>query len=401
MQAMYKLSAALVVAGLAALLAACGDDDNGGGKATPTSTATAAPTATPTPVPCDLPPPFCGGDFPLNTAMTTAYGPAWADVTLEATNFMPCFGPYALCFYANCDVSADGKVSSCPCYESFGPSFVLINGILNADLYEQTVAQCGADGAGCQAINSSPACTAINRGDFYGDAARVSTFSFYLATEEHIGITNCTDPGLYAGCMTAPCDGPTMTNPDGTVSITCDCPNHTGPYQLGTFDQKCDDSPRAWSAAYNPSVTLPDPCDMVAGGCVVDAQGQCGCPLYGPSTELPPDSGVDCNVVCAEYNGCLKTGTEIQLGYTCDATLCTSTDQPLIADACNGLQNCELGEVFKAERAADCSCCASQLCNCDANGATQNKIFELNAAQRAQDETPQCDINGTLCGEAP
>jgi hypothetical protein len=253
---------------------------------------------------------------------------------------------------------------------------VLINGILNADLYQETVAQCGADGAGCQAINSSPACAAINRGDFYADATRVSTFSFYLATQEQIGITNCTDPGLYAGCMTAPCSGPTMSNPDGTVSITCDCPNYTGPFQLGTDDQKCDDSPRAWSAAYNPSVELPDPCDMVSGGCVVDAQGQCGCPLYSSTVVLPPGSGVDCDVVCAEYDSCLKPSTQIQLGYTCDATICTSGDQALIAGA-------------------------SQLCNCDANSATQNKIYQLDAAQRATGETPQCDINGTLCGEAP
>jgi len=382
-----------------AFLAGCGDDNNGGHKTTPT--ATAVPTATPTPIACNLPPPFCGGDFPLNTEMTTPYGPAWADVTLAQTNFLPCFGPYALCFYANCDVAPDGKVSNCPCYESFGPSFVLMNGILNADLYQQTVAQCGSTGANCQTINSAPVCAAVNRGDFYANATRVSTFSFYLASEEPIGITNCTDPGLYAGCMTAPCSGPTMTNSDGTVSINCDCPNYDGPFQIGKDGQKCDDSPRAWSAAFNPSVTLPDPCDMVAGGCVVDAQGQCGCPLYSSSVVLPPGSGVDCDVVCAEYNGCQKTETQIQLGYTCDATLCTSGDQVLIADACNGLQNCELGEVFKAERAADCSCCASQLCHCDANTATENKIFELDAAQRASGGTPQCDINGTLCGVAP
>jgi hypothetical protein len=65
------------------------------------------------------------------------------------------------------------------------------------------------------------------------------------------------------------------------------------------------------------------------------------------------------------------------------------------------LQDCDLSEIFDAESAAGCSCCASQLCNCDANDATEHKIFELDAAQRAAGETPQCDINGTLCGTAP
>ena len=97
-----------------------------------------------------------GGDFPLNTAMTTTYGPAWADVALAPTDFLPCFGPYALCYYANCTVSADGKVSDCPCYEWFGPNFVLINGILNLDTWQATVAQCTADPASCQKTNGAP-----------------------------------------------------------------------------------------------------------------------------------------------------------------------------------------------------------------------------------------------------
>lgn len=69
--------------------------------------------------------------------------------------------------------------------------------------------------------------------------------------------------------------------------------------------------------------------------------------------------------------------------------------------ACLGLQNCDLGEIFKAEQAAGCSCCASQLCNCTASGATDHAVFALDAAQREAGETPQCDINGTLCGTPP
>ena len=404
-----------VVAGVLFALVGCGGDDGGGSRATPTApagptaTAPAGPTATATApaVPtatapagstatatpaasCDLPPPFCGGDFPLNTAMTTQYGPAWADVSLSSSDFLPCFGPYALCYYANCTVSADGKVSDCPCFEWFGPNFVVINAILNADSYQATVAQCTADPASCQVPNGAPVCADLNRGDFYANATRVSTFGFYRATVEPIGLTDCSEePGPYAGCMTAPCTGPpTVTH--GTATIHCDCPNWDGPFQLGKDGLSCDDAPMAWSAAYNPNPP-PNACDIVPGGCIPDAPpGQCGCPLYTAATMLPPGSGVDCNKVCQEYTGCLKSGTSIQLGFTCDATLCTSDDYPLVFDACLGLQACDLSEIFKAEDAAECSCCASQLCNCDANSATEQKIYALDAAQRALGETTQC-----------
>lgn len=388
--------AAMVAAAL--VLAGCGDDDGGGGPRA-TATATAVPTATP--VPCDLPPPFCGGAFPLNTAMTTAYGPAWADVNLGPGSFLPCFGPYALCYYANCTVSADGAVSDCPCYEWFGPSFVLSTSILNADSYQATVAQCAADPASCQVPNGAPVCADINRGRFYPDATRVSTFSFYRANVEPIGFMSCVDmPGPYAGCMTAPCAGPQTANGDGTISIHCDCPIYDGPYQIGKSGLSCDDAPLAWSAAYAPNATPPNPCDLVPGGCVPDAPpDQCGCPLYETGTSIPPNAGVDCQEVCREYDTCRKG--DVQLGYTCDATLCTSSSHDLVFDACLGLQDCDLSEIFKAERAAGCSCCASQLCGCDATEATDHKVFDLDAAQRAAGETPQCDVNGTLCGSPP
>jgi hypothetical protein len=374
----------------------CGDDDCD--DATPIPT----PVPTPTPTECPLPLPFCGGDFPLNLAQTTTFGPAWADVITDPVDFLPCFGPYALCYYANCPTNPDGTVSACECFEWFGPNFVLVNGILNADSWQATDAQCTADPASCQQRNGSPVCKDINRGDFYSNATRVSTFGFYRAAVEPIGEKDCTQmPGPYAGCMTAPCAGPVMSNPDGTVTIECECPVYDGPYQVGQSDVQCDTSPTVWSASYN-TIPPPNPCDIVAGGCIPDApQDECGCPLYSSSTMLPPGSDVDCDLVCQQYNTCLKSDTEIQLGYTCDSTLCTSSTHALVFDACLGLQNCDLSEIFKAEQAAGCSCCASQLCNCEANSATENKIFALDAAQRAAGETPQCDINGTLCGTAP
>jgi len=398
----------VVAFGLVAMLVGlggCGDDDDGGGRATPTvtRTGTPVPTVTPTPITCDLPLPFCGGDFPLNLEATTPYGPAWANVLLAPTDFLPCFGPYALCYYANCTVAVDGEVANCPCYEWFGPNFVDINSILNADSYAATVAQCTADPASCRQTNGAPVCADLNRGEFYANATRVSTFSFYRANVEPIGSTDCTTmPGPYAGCMTAPCGGPTMSNADGTVTVECECPIFDGPFQVGKDGLACDDAPQVWSAAYNVNDAPPDPCDLVAGGCIPDAPpDQCGCPLYDDSTTLPPGSGVDCALVCEQYDTCRSSSGDIQLGYTCDAVLCTSSQQPLVLDACLGLQTCALSEVFKAEAAAACSCCASQLCNCTANDATEEKIFVLDAAQRAADETPQCDINGTLCGAAP
>jgi len=379
-------------------LAGCGSDDDGCHTPTPT----AAPTPTPTPDPCPFPEPFCGGEFPLNTLQTTDYGPAWADVSTSPGDFVPCFGPYALCYYAECTVSPDGSVSDCPCYEWFGTSYVLTNAILNLDVYNATKSQCDADPASCQQVNGAPVCAAINDGTFYpGGAQRVSTFSFYRAMQEPIGRQDCTDdPGLYAGCMTAPCEGGTPDPETGTVSISCECPNYDGPFQIGKSGLSCDVLPQVWSAAFSPGGTPPDPCDIV-NGCVPDAPpDECGCPLYTTGTVLPPGSGVDCNVVCEEYDSCRRNDT-IELGYTCDATLCTTQEHDLLIDACNGLQNCDLSEVFKAEKAAGCSCCASQLCGCTANQATSERVYELNAAQRDEGETPQCDINGTLCGVAP
>ena len=395
-----------IAVGLALLgVAACGGDD--GNQATPTqmTTATPAPTATPTPPPCPLPPPFCGGDFPLNTEQTTPYGPAWANVLLHPTDFLPCFGPYVLCYYANCTVGLDGA-SACPCFEWFGTNFVDINGILNLDSYLATKSQC-ANPSDCAAPNSAQVCKDLNSGDFLPSAQRFSTFSLYRSMQEPIGSTDCSDPSSrspYAGCMTAPCFGPTMPGPDPhTTIITCDCPIYDGPYQIGmdVDPQECDDSPMAWSAAYHPTPPPPNPCDLVAGGCIPDAPAdECGCPLYVPGqTTLPPGSDIDCNKVCQEYDGCERG--EIELGYTCDATLCTSQDHGLVFDACLGLQNCDLTEIFKAEMAADCSCCGSQLCDCAANAPTNVKIGQLVASQRADDETPQCDINGTLCGTPP
>ncbi len=353
---------------------------------------------------CPLPFPFCGGSFPLNTQETTPYGPAWADVVLTTSDWIPCFGPYALCFYAECtpDEGSGGELVNCPCFSAFGTNYVDINAILNNDVYNETKTFCTANPDSCRIPNEAPVCQSLNSGSFMQGATTFSTFSFYNATEEPIGNTDCLDPAIvYGGCMTAPCYGPTTPgSQSGTTMIECLCPTYVGPHQLGKDNLSCDVSPNVYSAAYN-LITPPsgneDFCERI-DGCVPDAPADhCGCGLYVPgTTAIPPGSDIDCNKVCEEYDTC-RSGS-IELGYTCDATLCTTENSALVADACNGLQNCDLSEIFKAESAAQCSCCASQLCGCSPDGATSVKISTLNAAQRAVGSTPQCDINGTLCG---
>ena len=386
------------VGAMSALLLGCGDDHDNGSRATPTATAIAVPT----PTPCVLGGPFCGTSFELNTLEPTTFGPAWADVITGPSNFIPCFGHYALCYYSNCTVEpgTDGTVSECPCFDWFGTSYVMLNGVLGLDSYQATVEQCSNDPESCSIPNGAPICAEINNETFYSGAKAISTFSFFRAKDEPIGSTDCTqEPGLYSGCMTAPCFGDTTTNPgDGTVTIQCECPNYDGPFQIGKDGETCDDSPRTWSAAYNTLQIPSNPCDLI-DGCVIDAPvDACGCPLYTSTTTLPPNSGVDCELVCQQYEDCQNVATDVELGYTCDATICTSTEYALVFDACRGLEKCDLSEIFKAEKAAQCSCCASQLCGCSPNEETSHAIFTLNAAQRSAGETPQCDSNGTLCG---
>jgi hypothetical protein len=69
-----------------------------------------------------------------------------------------------------------------------------------------------------------------------------------------------------------------------------------------------------------------------------------------------------------------------------------------VQTACAGLAACDVTEIIKAEAAAECSCCASQLCGCSRNSRTNGEITVLNQLQRKRGITPQCDVNGTLCG---
>ncbi len=340
-------------------------------------------------------------NFPFNDTMTTPFGPAFADIILEPSNFLPCEGgPIALCYYSGpepeiCVLTLDGTAANCGCFEiPYGKYFVDINAILNLDFYNSTIAECGVDGSDCQTTNSAPVCTAINNGTFIPGTDMISTFSFECVPEEGIGSTNC-EKTLYAGCMTAPC---TRTSVDGIVN--CLCPTFDGPFQIGLNNQSCNlGNNMVWSAAYNPNATgtIPTPPE---GGCIPDApESLGGCPLISENDIPSPPPNIDCDQVCEEYEDCRdSTGTEI--GYTCDATLCTSqcNDRDLVELACAGLQSCEVSEIIKLEEEVGCSCCASQICGCDANSRTERAVFDTNQRQRSRGITPQCDINDTLCG---
>ena len=98
---------------------------------------------------------------------TTCFGPAYADILLTQSNFVPCRGgPYALCYYSgpsggtedlSCKLTPDGLYANCKCFDiPYGVYFVDVNGILNHSVYEATIAQCGIDGSQCGTINSAP-----------------------------------------------------------------------------------------------------------------------------------------------------------------------------------------------------------------------------------------------------
>ncbi|HVN77706.1 MAG TPA: hypothetical protein VMW38_01800 [Terriglobia bacterium] len=333
---------------------------------------------------------------------TTSYGPAYANILLKKKNFLPCSGgPFALCYYSgpnpqSCTVTDDGRFANCDCFEiPYGAYFVDINAILNYGVYLKTVEKCGQDGRKCQETNQAPVCEAINRGQLIPGANLISAFSFDCVPEEGIGQTNCSR-APYAGCMTAPCY---RTGEKGIVK--CSCPIFDGPYQVGQFGAQCALGGNVvWSAAFNPNnegKTFPTP-----PRCIPDAPGEFGCPLL--SQEIPPPPpNVDCKKVCKEYQSCRQRPRGVEIGFTCAATLCTSTcnDRDLVEAACSGLQNCEISEIVKLETEVGCSCCASQICGCTPDDKTNAAISVLNKRQRNRGITPQCDLNGTLCGVRP
>ena len=204
--------------------------------------------------------------FKLNTLPTTAYGPPWADILKQPSNFLECKGAaIALCYYSGpgpttpCNLDGLG-IANCTCYEipSGQPYLVDINAILNRDVYLKTVAQCGKEGQNCRPIGSveAPVCEAINNNTLIPGADLISTFSLYLEKQFSINPTTCVTPAAYAGCMTAPCKRTGKIDPKTRLPLVqCGCPTFTGPYQVGTAinqDQCVLGGNYVWSAAYTP-----------------------------------------------------------------------------------------------------------------------------------------------------
>jgi hypothetical protein len=394
--------------------------------------------------------------FVFNTDLTTCTpgvppspqtcAPSYANILAQLPdNFLPCRGgPFALCYYSGpdgtlpCKVrkAAEGNIADCKCIEvPYGPYFVDIHAIMDKQTYDETVLQCGPQGENCTRPNSAPVCDVVNTRKLIPGADVISVFSFSCVPEEGIAQIPC-GAGVYAGCMTAPCYRD-ADDPSGIVR--CECPMYEGPYEVGTpapIGQCTLPKGNVWSSAHNqtppspPSCndsTYPQPAD--GASCIPDApqgaQNACGqeiaCPLY-PAGLTPAELAVLrqtelCTTVCSEYGlcGAQSSGgaSGLQHAYTCDAVLCTSKcaaddsfqdDLLLTSQACGELPSCisspGITAIMALEAKLGCSCCASQVCDCDnQNAMTKAAIYDLNVAQCARGITPQCCVNGTLCGE--
>jgi hypothetical protein len=399
--------------------------------------------------------------FVFNTDLTTCTtqppmletcAPPFANIlTSTQTNFLPCRGgPFALCYYSGpdgtlpCTVrrAKEGTYAECKCIEvPYGPYFVDVHAIMDKQTYDQTVAACGQDGQNCTDTNSAPACQVINTRKLIPGADVISVFSFNCVPSEGIAQIPC-DTGVYAGCMTAPCY---REKGDEKGIVTCECPLYEGCYEVGTPPPTgtCDlPSGTVWSSAHNqglgcpPSSTPPSCLDATyprprSGGpsCIPDApsgsQNSCGepiaCPLYPAGLTVEQLAALrassECADVCNEYLLCgaqdSNGASGLQFGYTCDSVLCTSKcasdgsfqdDLLLTEQGCAGLPACAsspgIQAIMKLEAKVGCSCCASQVCACTGqNAETAETIYDLNVAQCARGITPQCCINGTLCGQ--
>lgn len=398
--------------------------------------------------------------YKYNDIWTTTLGPAYANITTQSSNFLKCSPPtgrpfsYALCYYSGpvqptgsnpenpslpCTLSKDGLVANCTCYAisnkgagAVSPYLVDINAISNLYIYQETAEACGRDGSNCPSTSpAAPVCEAINTNLLVPGADLVSVFSTlytsdYTSSSSSSDVTQCN--GVYAGCMTAPCKRTGKFDASGNELVDCSCPIFNGPYQIGQGNQNCDANVRkdgsiykagpkhVWSAAYNPGN---QPIPLPESQCTPDMAGKNGCPLYnsnsvGGTKTLDPNSQL-CQNVCASYQNSTPTTPGLQVGYTCDATLCTTigigqgkTYNPsvkaqtsLAAQACQGVgQMANFSQIMLAESLANCSCCASQICGCATpNTQTNQAVFKLNQGQRVNTIEPQCGINGTLCGK--
>ena len=271
----------------------------------------AAPEDASAPPLCPKEPP-CGDDcsnhpFEPTTCWPTRFGPVGADIVRGPENLLYCSGgTYALCFFSGPEkptgVNPDNKslpcvfnqetgIADCTCqaYTS-GAYFVLIGGILNEGAYFETVNLCGPDGRKCQNIANcgkdggrpgcsdypqAPVCAYVNQQNPDQPAASlipgadlISTFSFAMSDNGDYQLNSTDCNGLYAGCMTAPCNNPNGSKEDLTDGdpVQCACPTYSGPFQVGQKREQgnpflCEPvsgqgEKLVWSASYTVTETV-------------------------------------------------------------------------------------------------------------------------------------------------
>lgn len=179
--------------------------------------------------------------YTYNDKRTTTDGPAYANIVNASSNFIKCTPPsgrkfaYALCYYSGpneptgtnskspplpCTMSQDGRYANCTCYAitnqlAAGKARYLvdINANSNLDIYKKTIETCGRDDSKCASGATDVAvCDAINTNLLVPGADMISVFSTLYgqnyAVQGEDPMTNCAgkDAGVYAGCMTAPCE---------------------------------------------------------------------------------------------------------------------------------------------------------------------------------------------------
>jgi hypothetical protein len=212
--------------------------------------------------------------YTFNDRRTTTLGPAYANIVNASSNFIKCNPPtgrkftYALCYYSGpdsptgtnsdnpslpCTLSEDGRYANCTCYAITNelaaakvPYLVDINAISNLDIYRKTISACGQNGENCSSGNIDAAvCDAINTNLLVPGADAISVFSTLYSQDYSVQgedpLTSCTGKkaGVYAGCMTAPCQFTGKKDKNGNKLVNCKCPIYDGPYQIGQANQSC------------------------------------------------------------------------------------------------------------------------------------------------------------------
>jgi hypothetical protein len=192
---------------------------------------------------------------------TTNYGPAYRGTVETPTQMLGCSTQFALCFHSGaepypCNLAADGQTANCLCTVATTTNYTLIDAILNYPIYQQTVAACGSNGAGCPNVGQAPVCSYLQGGTLMPGADVISTFDPESRQEIITALatgapkyTECVDQP-YAECMTAPC----LLNSDGTTA-NCKCPVFKGNFQLTGNNNQCVPGPGLVpSASYIPKL---------------------------------------------------------------------------------------------------------------------------------------------------